>query len=83
MVVLQFYTRQGCHLCELTLEKLQPLVKGRAKIEMRDIDTNAAWLEKYDVRVPVVECDGQIITEYPLDHAAIAQFLAEIGILRR
>ena len=83
MAILQFYTRQGCHLCELMLEQLQPLVKGCARIEICDIDSNAEWRAKYDIRVPVVECDGRVIAEYPLDPAAIDQFLVEIGILRR
>jgi len=79
MAVIHYYSRRGCHLCEIMLEELLPLLKGRAEIEMRDIDSRADWRERYDVRVPVVEFDGQIVSEYPLDHAAIAGILAQIA----
>lgn len=90
MAVLHFYTRKGCHLCEVTLEELLPLIAGRATIEIRDIDEEPQWLEKYDLRVPVIEFDGAVISDYPLDRGAVVQCLAEmpentaeIGILRR
>ena len=90
MAKIQYYTRRGCHLCERMLEELLPLLKGRAEIDIRDIDTNSSWLQKFDIRVPVIEFDGRIISEYPLDRAAVRQCLAEmpekngeIGILRR
>ncbi len=60
------------------LEELLPLIRGRVKIEMRDIDTLSTWREKYDVRVPVVEYDGQVVSEYPLNHDAIRAVLAGI-----
>ena len=60
------------------LEELLPLTRGRIKIEMRDIDTLATWQDKYDIRVPVVEYDGQLVSEYPLDCDAIRAILAEI-----
>ena len=67
-----------------------PLVRGRAEIDIRDIDSNPLWLEKFDIRVPVVEFDGRIVSEYPLDRDAVRRSLAEmpeksgeIGILRR
>jgi hypothetical protein len=76
MKSLHYYTRTGCHLCEIMLEELLPLVRGHATIETRDIDLCHEWREKYDIRVPVVEADGRVISEYPLDHDAIHAFLA-------
>ena len=75
MVQLQYYSRRGCHLCEIMLEELLPMLRGKAEIEVRDVDTNSDWLEKYDIRVPVIECDGRVISEYPLDSASIAALL--------
>jgi hypothetical protein len=60
------------------LEELLPLLRGRAEIQVRDIDSRAEWLHKYDIRVPVVEASGQVVSEYPLDYAAIDRFLAEL-----
>jgi hypothetical protein len=74
--VIRYYTRTGCHLCEVMLEELLPLIRGRAELETRDIDSRPEWLEKYDNRVPVVESGGQVLSEYPLDRDAITEFLA-------
>ena len=60
------------------LEELLPLIRGRAEIEYRDIDSKQEWREKYDVRVPVIEYDGQLISEYPLDYGAIRAILSRI-----
>ena len=78
MAVIHYYTRTGCHLCEIMLEELLPLIRGRVEIELRDIDSLADWREKYDIRVPVIEYDGQLVSEYPLDYGAIRAILAQI-----
>jgi hypothetical protein len=78
MAVIHYYSRKGCHLCELMLEELLPLIRGRAEIEYRDIDSQQEWREKYDVRVPVIEYDGQLISEYPLDYGAIRAILSRM-----
>lgn len=65
------------------LEELLPLTRGRVDIDVHDVDTRLQWHEKYDIRVPVLEYEGRVVSEYRLDHAAVAEILAEIGILRR
>jgi hypothetical protein len=60
------------------LEELLPLIRGRVEIEYRDIDSRPDWCEKYDVRVPVIEYDGQLISEYPLEYDAIRAVLSQI-----
>jgi hypothetical protein len=78
MAVIHYYSRKGCHLCEVMLEELLPLIRGRAEIEYRDIDSQPEWRKKYDVRVPVIEYDGQLISEYPLDYGAIRAILSRM-----
>jgi len=78
MSEFQYYTRQGCHLCELMLEELLPLVRTRIRIDVRDIDLRPEWRDKYDVRVPVIEYEGRVISEYPLDFDAIKAVLTEL-----
>ena len=78
MAVIHYYSRKGCHLCEIMLEELLPLIRGRAKIEYRDIDSQPDWRQKYDVRIPVIEYDGQLVSEYPLDHSALRAVLSQI-----
>jgi predicted thioredoxin/glutaredoxin len=79
VAVIHYYSRKGCHLCEVMLEELLPLIRGRADIEMRDIDTVVEWREKYDIRIPVIEYNGELVSVYPLDYDAIRVMLAEIA----
>ena len=78
MPVIQFYTRRGCHLCEIMLEELLPLIRGKAKVEFRQIDSREEWRQKFDVRIPVIEYDGQVISDYPLDFEALSAVLARL-----
>ncbi len=73
---IDVYSRQGCHLCEVLIEELLPLVRGRLGVEVHDIDSRADWKRAYDVRVPVVEYQGRLICEYHLDREAISAILA-------
>ena len=78
MPVIQFYTRKGCHLCEIMLEELLPLIRDRIEVEMRDIDLLDEWRNKYDIRVPVIEFNDQLVSHYPLDYGAIGAILARL-----
>ncbi|MGI9236696.1 MAG: glutaredoxin family protein [Woeseiaceae bacterium] len=75
MNTLRVYSRQGCHLCELLIEQLLPMVQGQFAVEVRDIDTRPDWRANFDLRVPVVEYQDRVISEYPLDRQAIATLL--------
>ncbi len=75
MQTLRIYSRQGCHLCELLIEELLPMVRGRLETEVCDIDSRPDWLERFDVRIPVVEFEDKVISEYPLDRQAVSTLL--------
>ena len=75
MKKIEVYSRQGCHLCELLIEELLPLVGHAFEVEIRDIDTRNDWAEAYDQRVPVVEYDGEVICQYHLDRQALDRIL--------
>lgn len=79
MAVIHYYTRRGCHLCEVMLEEFLPLIRDKAVIQYRDIDTQPDWCEKYDIRVPVIEYDGEVVSEYPLDYRAVRSVLDRIA----
>jgi hypothetical protein len=72
---LQVYSRPGCHLCEVLIEELLPLVRGALAVEVRDIESRPDWLRKYEVRVPVVEYEDRLICQYSLDREAISDLL--------
>ena len=78
MAIIHYYSRKGCHLCEVMLEELLPLIRDHAEIKMRDIDSQAEWREKYDIRIPVIEYDGELVSEYPLNYDAIRAMLDRI-----
>ena len=78
MPIIQVYSRRGCHLCELLIEELLPLIDGRMELEVCDIDTREDWRQEYDTRVPVVLYDGDVICQYHLDREALARTLGNI-----
>jgi Glutaredoxin-like domain (DUF836) len=75
---VRIYSRPGCHLCERLIEEIQPLGRGRAEIEVLNIDSRPDWRAKFDQRVPVVEIDRQVVCQYTLDRKALLRALDDI-----
>ena len=73
------YSRRGCHLCEILVDNLLTLVRGRANVTICDIDSREDWRQTYDVRVPVVELDGNILCENTLDSEVILTALLKLA----
>jgi len=63
-------------LCEVLVEEMLPLLRGKIDVEVRDIDTNADWREAYDIQIPVVEFEGRVICQHHLDRAKIEAIVA-------
>ena len=76
---LYVYSRGGCHLCDVLIEELLPLVRGRFEIEVRDIDSREEWQRRFNVRIPVVEFDGEVLCQHRLDRPAVEAALARHG----
>ncbi len=76
MKTLTVYSRRGCHLCEVLIDELLPLIDGKLQLEVRDIDTNTDWKKRWAIDIPVVEYEGEIVCTHFLDRDAIT------GILR-
>lgn len=76
---LVVYSRPGCHLCEELIEALEPLVRGRAAIEVRDVDARAEWASAYGTKIPVVELDGRVLCVHRLDAARVNAALEAAG----
>jgi Glutaredoxin-like domain (DUF836) len=72
---IRVYSRPGCHLCELLIDELLPLIRGRLDLEVIDIETRPELTIKYGIRIPVVEYAGQTVCQYHLDAAAIHTIL--------
>ena len=79
MEVLHVYSRRGCHLCEVLIEELLPLVQGVFAVEVHDVDSREDWRQRYDVRVPVVEFGEETVCQYRLDRDAVAALMARVS----
>ena len=67
MTTVDFYTRQGCPLCDEAFAVVAPMVEhAGATIGVIDIDLDLGLLERYNERVPVVEVDGEVLAEGPI-----------------
>ena len=75
MATFHVYSRQGCHLCEVLVEQLLELLHGRAHVEVHDIDTRPDWHEKYAIRVPVLEFEDEVVSQFQLDPDAVSRVL--------
>ena len=73
--MLTVYSRRGCHLCEDLLAELETWLRGRARIEVIDVDTDSALREAYGLRVPVVSASGSELCHYHLDRSAVQSWL--------
>lgn len=71
--VVTIYTRQGCGLCRTAEQVVARVARGRAEVELVDIDGDEALRDRYTVRVPVVAVDGREVAEYEVDPAALRQ----------
>lgn len=74
---LTLYSRPGCHLCELLLEELEPLLGQGALVETVDVEDDPELERRYGLRIPVLVSDGVELSSYPLDRARVERFLAE------
>ena len=54
------YTRRGCHLCEAAEDLLSQV---GVHVRLVDVDAVTALRDRYGLRVPVLELDGQPIAE--------------------
>ena len=73
---LILYSRPGCHLCEDVAVQLEPLLRGRATLEIVDVDSSVALERRYGLRIPLL-VDGELeLSSYPLDLERVRRHLA-------
>lgn len=74
MMIVQFYTRPNCPLCEDARLMLE-LVKEDVflNIEEINIEDNDDIHEKYLLRIPVIEQDGVVIQEGRIDYPTLLE----------
>jgi thiol-disulfide isomerase/thioredoxin len=75
-MLIQFYTRTNCSLCEEARLMLQ-LVSEDVKLEIEEIniEDDDRIHEKYMIRIPVIERDGMVIQEGRIDYPSMLEAL--------
>lgn len=73
MTEVVVYSRPGCHLCEEALAAIVALHADGYRFELRevDIESDEGLLRRLLERIPVVEVDGEVVSELILDGAAL------------
>ena len=66
-----FFTKPGCHLCE---DARGLLDAWNVAYEVVESDP------RYELRVPVVELDGVVVAEAPIDERALARALGKAHV---
>jgi c-di-GMP-related signal transduction protein len=67
------YSRPGCHLCEQALEEIVALHADGYRFSLRevDIESEELLLRRMLERIPVVEVDGEVVSELVLDRDSV------------
>ena len=69
---IAFYTRAGCHLCEVAEAELLRLQRElRFEMEKHDVDESPEWQELYGELVPVTVLPDGFEMHYRVDAALI------------
>jgi len=70
------YYRDGCHLCEQVVASLFQLQAELGyEIKQIDIDTDSVLREKYNVDVPVVTYQGEVVFYHFFDEVELRKSL--------
>jgi hypothetical protein len=79
--VVTLYGRPDCHLCDQARAAILELREELGGLELRevDIDRDERLLATYLERIPVVEVDGEVVSELRLDPHDLRQRLHTVG----
>lgn len=78
MTTVIFYTKENCSLCDDAISLLLMFQREYDfTVEERDIYTNDEWLEKYQIRIPVVDINGDQLDCEQMGYDALKNFLKE------
>lgn len=73
---VNFYTKEGCHLCEVALEIID-LVAEKIDFQFNSIDItkDEELMMKFDVEIPVIEIDKEIVFVHKVDKQKLISIL--------
>jgi hypothetical protein len=75
------YSRPGCHLCDEAVDGIVAIHAEGYEFELRevDIESEEQLLRMMLERIPVVEVDGEVVSELRLDADALRSRLDTVG----
>ena len=81
MAVVTLYGRPACHLCDVAREEVLAIAQEFPEVELREVDIEAddALFARYLERIPVVEVEGEIVSELELDRHELVRALHTVG----
>jgi hypothetical protein len=79
--VLRLYERPDCHLCEEAVQQLEAMRASGSSfvLERVDIESDDALLKRFLERIPVIELDGELVSELGLDADGLRAMLATVS----
>jgi glutaredoxin len=85
MTLVTVYSRPGCHLCAKAIDAIVAMHEEGYRFELRevDIESDELLLRRMLERIPVVEIDGEQVSELILDEAAVRARLDTVGAWAR
>ncbi|MDX6609799.1 MAG: hypothetical protein QOF85_1724 [Solirubrobacterales bacterium] len=81
MSLVTVYSRPGCHLCDEAIDALVALHGKGYRFELHevDIESEELLLRRLLEKIPVVEIDGEVVSELILDEVAVRARLDTVG----
>ena len=81
MTEVVVYSRPGCHLCEEAVAEIVAIHAEGREFELRevDIESEEGLLRRLLERIPVVEVEGEVVSELRLDADALRARLDTVG----
>ncbi len=79
MIRVFFYTKSDCGLCDEAWALLRRCgERYPLSIQVRDIQENPEWFERYWDRIPVIQVEGGATLEAPIHPAALERVLDQV-----
>jgi hypothetical protein len=77
VAAVTLYGRPGCHLCDVAREEILAVAQEFPELELQEVDIEGddALFARYLERIPVIEVDGEIVSELELDRDELVSAL--------
>jgi hypothetical protein len=81
VIQVTVYSRPECHLCAEAIEGLVALHREGLRFELHEVDIESEELlmRRMLEKIPVVEIDGEVVSELILDQVAVRARLDTVG----